>query len=297
MIQKIFKQFNNYLFNFKISAPINITSHFKGIILKHTLKKIIIPIFSFLNLSTTFIFVLFCLVTGQFNKVKAQETGTIKGKLLDLNNFPIFEKIKIYLCVVQYPVYGTGIFLPSISEPIDSVETFENGKFLFTVPSNNSDYYYNLDNDIVFTTNKGQLHQDIYKNSDGDKYEPFTTSFEAYYPNPEFCTYSFIARDLIQDTIILNIDPSVESDFPVKKQIQSTQLDVKLFNDYIQIQNLQINNSSFVGIYNTKGQLIFKNQFNPKGLITINLEKFTKGLYLIKISGSDQSLNKSFIVK
>lgn len=260
----------------------------------HPLKKILKPIFAFLNLSTTFIFVLFCLLTGQFNKVRAQDTETIKGKLLDFNNFPIFEKIKVYLCVVHYPVYGSGIFLPTISEPIDSVETFENGKFHFNTSSNMS---YNLNNDIVFTTNKGRLNQDIYKNLDGEKYEPFNTSFEDYYPDPEYCTYSFIARDLIQDTIILNIDPSVKIDLSANKQVQSKQIDVKLFKEYIQIQNLQPNKSSFVHIYNTKGQLIFKNQFNSQGLITFNLKVFTKGIYLIKASRSDQTFTKSFIIK
>lgn len=114
---------------------------------------------------------------------------------------------------------------------------------------------------------------------------------EAVNPNPctpSKSTYNSTRSNIASNsTTNINNNTSVESNFKIYPNPA---------NEYIFIESpiINTNKTSSIKIYSSDGQLII-NETSTNTLTTINVKKFAKGIYFVKVENVDDFMVKKFV--
>lgn len=105
-------------------------------------------------------------------------------------------------------------------------------------------------------------------------------------------------------------NPDGESKASNKEKVTLTSVPNILLNNNIKVypnptssqftieMNTQIKSTTTIQIYNMNGQSIYKNSYNKElRKITIDISKYGKGVYMLKMINNDEIINKKIIVK
>ncbi len=212
----------------------------------------------------TLIFALFCVASGQGNKIAPSLNNRA---LFSQDSLPL-SNIKLFLASILAPVYGMSS-VPSLYK-IDSTITNENGFFQF--PSGNSSCTYKV------------VSESIKRNQNDISIQYYSSRF--YCPRNDDTVNTFYMDPLI---------------FSSAKNHFTESISQKIYTSFGKIIKLRIpeceNENSKVSIVDFKGETVTRLQVQAAGEILWNTESVAKGVYFLSIENLKTHLNVKIVVK
>lgn len=211
----------------------------------------------------TLIFALFCVASGQGNKI----SPTMNNRALFSQGSLPLSNVKLFLGSILAPVYGMSS-VPSI-EKIDSTFTDENGFFQF--PSGKSSCTYKV------------ISESITRNQNDKAYQYLSSRF--------YCSQN------VGTVNTFYMEPFIFS--KIKNRFAES-VPQKIFTSFGKIIKLRVpdcNVNSKVSIMDFKGEVVARLQIQAAGEILWNTESVAKGVYFLSIENHKTILNVKIIVK
>lgn len=212
----------------------------------------------------TLIFALFCVASGQGNKINP----TMNNRALFSQDSLPLSNIKIFLGSILAPVYGMSS-VPYLNK-IDSTITDENGFFQFSSDNNSCTY---------------KVVTESIKHNQSDKAFPYFSS-RFYCPQDNDTVNTFYMTPLVFSNVRNRFAESVPQ---------------KVYTSFGKIIKLRVpeceNENSKVSIIDFKGETIARLQVQAAGEILWNTESVAKGVYFLSIENNKTHLNVKIVVK
>ncbi|MDG5816608.1 T9SS type A sorting domain-containing protein [Chitinispirillales bacterium ANBcel5] len=220
------------------------------------------------------LFALFCVASGQAQKMSANEnlsdsSPKLRGRAFKALDSSVVANSKIYFATYSAPLYG--VMEPWEDEyfyfPRDSTYTDEDGYFEVTF-----DYFSNITSNIENDSGETVFHVS----------EPF------YYVSQKDSVYSFYLSPL-QNTQVSRQEASPSE----KRQLQVTQgrtITVK-------ITDWNGAKTSSISVIDLKGKTIARLQASHTGVISWDTQNVPKGVYLLRLNNKVRDVSMRIVVK